>query len=145
MTPPSLSLADSFARAGYTVVAPDLFGGSPAPGDINVPGFNTTAFLGKHGVEQTEPLVAKGINFMRTTLGLKRIGATGYCFGGKYSFRAVGGRGADVGFAAHPSLLEDAEISAVKGAIGVAAAGEFHLNCVSASAAWVVQLGDAVS
>jgi len=107
------------------VVAPDLFGGSPAPGDINVPGFNTTDFLARHGLAQTEPLVAKGVAYLRGGLGLTRIGATGYCFGGKYSFRAVAGRGADVGFAAHPSLLEDAEISAVKGAVGVAAAGEF--------------------
>ena len=94
-------------------------------------GFNTTAFLALHGQAQTDPLVAKGVAYLRKTLGLTRVGATGYCFGGKYSFRAVGPQGgADVAFAAHPSLLEDAEISAVKGAVGVAAAGECCLRAV---------------
>ncbi len=118
------SLADSFARAGYFVVAPDLFNGTAAPGDINVPGFNTTAFLQAHGPEQTDPIVAKAVSLLRS-LGFKRIGATGYCFGGRYAFRAGGGRGADVVFAAHPSLLNDTEISAVKVPTSVAAAGEF--------------------
>jgi len=125
-------LADSFARAGYIVVAPDMFNGSPAPGDINVPGFNTTEFLAKHGPNATDPIVAAAVKYMRGTLGLTRVGATGYCFGGKYSFRAGGlngsaeAKGADVVFAAHPSLLVDGEIVAVGGPASVAAAGKFH-------------------
>lgn len=87
-----------------------------------MPGFNTTAFLGSHGPNATDPLVAKAINYMRTALGVKKIGATGYCFGGRYAFRAAGGHGADAAFAAHPSLLDDTEILAIKGPASVAAA-----------------------
>lgn len=51
------SLADSFARAGFVTVAPDLFQGSPAPSDLNDPTFNTTAFLAAHGPDVTDPIV----------------------------------------------------------------------------------------
>ena len=101
-----------------------MFNGSPAPGDINNPGFNTTQFLGAHGVNATDPIVSKAVNYMRSTLGITRIGATGYCYGGRYAFRFVGGKGADAAFAAHPSLLEDGEISAIKGPASIAAAGK---------------------
>ncbi len=120
-------LADSFARAGFLTVAPDLFNGTPAPGDINVPGFNTTAFLAQHGAPQTDPAVAAGLAYLRS-LGAKRIGATGYCFGGRYAFRAgssaivSANRSASAIFAAHPSLLSDDEISAVLAPASVAAA-----------------------
>ncbi|KIH86474.1 hypothetical protein SPBR_08621 [Sporothrix brasiliensis 5110] len=124
------SLADSFARAGFLTVAPDLFNGKPAPGDINVPGFNTTAFLNDHGPAQTDPIVAAGIAYIRS-LGITRVGATGYCFGGRYAFRAGGnltttsirpGQGARAVFAAHPSMLGDEEIAAIQGPASVAAA-----------------------
>lgn len=121
-------MADSFARAGFLVVAPDLFNGTPAPGDINVPGFNTTMFLNTHGPEQTDPIVAAGIAYIRS-LGTTRIGATGYCYGGRYAFRAGGnltsispGQGASAVFAAHPSMLTDDEIKAIQGPASVAAA-----------------------
>lgn len=108
-------------------VAPDLFNGTPAPGDINVPGFNTTTFLNSHGPAQTDPIVAAGIAYIRS-LGITRIGATGYCYGGRYAFRAGGnltspqGGGAHAVFAAHPSMLTDEEISAIQGPASVAAA-----------------------
>ncbi|CAK7205273.1 hypothetical protein SEUCBS139899_008040 [Sporothrix eucalyptigena] len=124
-------LADSFARAGFLTVAPDMFNGTPAPGDINVPGFNTTTFLNTHGPTQTDPIVAAGIAYIRS-LGITRIGATGYCYGGRYAFRAggnltsAGGKadtaGAQAVFAAHPSMLTDDEISAIQGPASVAAA-----------------------
>ncbi|KAK3682213.1 dienelactone hydrolase [Podospora appendiculata] len=116
-------LADSFARAGYLTVTPDLFQGDPAFADINTPGFNTSAFLAKHGPDVTDPIVATSIDYLRTTLGVKRIGVTGYCFGGRYAFRSIApGKGGDAAFAAHPSLLEDSEIQAIKGPASVAAA-----------------------
>jgi dienelactone hydrolase len=118
------SLADSFARAGYLVVAPDLFNGTPAPSDINVPSFNTTDFLAKHGPEVADPIIAKAITYLRSgPNAVSKIAATGYCYGGRYAFRvAAPGKGADVAFAAHPSLLEDEEILAAKGPASVAAA-----------------------
>jgi dienelactone hydrolase len=124
------SLADSYARAGYLTIAPDMFAGNPAPGDINVPGFNTTEFLAQHGPEVTDPIIATTISYLRTKLGVKRIAAPGYCFGGRYAFRFLAGDGegrVDVGFAAHPSLLEGAEISAIQGPVSVAAADNDNL------------------
>ncbi|GKT40510.1 hydrolase tropI [Colletotrichum spaethianum] len=112
-----------FARAGYVSVAPDLFNGSPAPNDINLPGFNTTQFLAQHGPNVTDPIVANSIKYLREKLGVDKIAVTGYCFGGRYSFRVLAdGKGADIGFAAHPSLLTDDEINAITGPASVAAA-----------------------
>lgn len=123
------SLADSFARAGYLTVVPDLFNGSPAPGDINVPGFNTTEFLGKHTPAVTDPIIASTIAYMRSQLGIAHIASAGYCFGGRYSVRTVdaakdegAGGPVDVAFAAHPSLLEPAEIAAIDAPLSLAAA-----------------------
>ncbi|KAI0379366.1 alpha/beta-hydrolase [Hypomontagnella monticulosa] len=119
----NMLLADSFGRAGYLTVAPDMFNGTPAPADIDQPGFNTTQFLNQHTAEVTDPIIDTAITFMRTTLGVKKILVTGYCFGGRYTFRFLAeGKGADVGFAAHPSLLEDGEILARKGPVSIAQA-----------------------
>jgi hypothetical protein len=65
---------------------------------------------------------------MRTDLSYTRIGAVGYCFGGKYVPRwMAAGKGIDVGFIAHPSGLERAEIEGVAGPISIAAGGMFTL------------------
>ncbi|KAK4153580.1 protein AIM2 [Chaetomidium leptoderma] len=150
--PENKLLADSFARAGYLTVAPDLFNGAPAPGDINVPGFNTTDFLAKHTPAVTDPILASTIEYLRTELNVSRIAATGYCFGGRYSFRLLDGEGesegegkkgaaVDVGFAAHPSLLETSEIAAVKGPVAIAAAdGDTLFNAQARAAAEAVLL-----
>jgi len=54
------------------------------------------------------------IKYMREELGVKKIGAAGYCFGGKYVARfLVEGKGVDAGFSAHPTNLQKAEIEAV--------------------------------
>lgn len=125
--PENKRLIDSFARAGYLTLGPDLFQGSPAPADINVPGFNTSEFLARHTPAVTDPIVAAAIGYLKTQLKITKVGVTGYCFGGRYAFRFVGeedpaqGR-ADVGFAAHPSLLGDDEIRAVAKPVAVAAA-----------------------
>lgn len=116
-------LADSFARAGYLTIAPDLFNGSLAENDLNTPGFNISAFLAEHGPEQVDPRIAKAIDYAKTRLGIKKVGLTGYCFGGRYAFRFVAqGKGGDAGFTAHPSLLGDAEVNAIKGPVAIAAA-----------------------
>ncbi|KAK6067149.1 dienelactone hydrolase [Seiridium cupressi] len=116
-------LADSFGRAGFLTVAPDLFNGTPSPIDMNEPGFNITQFLAEHGPEITDPLIDVAIKYLQETAGVSKIVATGYCFGGRYAFRYVAeGKGADAAFAAHPSLLEDAEVMAIEGPTAMAAA-----------------------
>ncbi|KAK8022767.1 alpha/beta-hydrolase [Apiospora rasikravindrae] len=82
-SPEDLRLADSFGRAGYFTVAPDLFDGAPSPLDMNAPGFNQTQFLAAHGPDVTDPLVAKGIRYLREVRGYPRVAVTGYCFGGR--------------------------------------------------------------
>ncbi|KAH7157377.1 dienelactone hydrolase [Dactylonectria estremocensis] len=121
--PQNKLLADSFARAGFVTVAPDMFDGSPAPEDINIPGFNTTEFLAQHGTNVTDPIIASAVSYLRNELGVGKVAVTGYCFGGRYTFRLLAeDKGADVGFAAHPSLLTDEEILAITGPASVAAA-----------------------
>jgi dienelactone hydrolase len=118
------SLADSFARAGYLTVAPDMFNGTPASADLNAKSFNASAFLEMHGTAATDPIVASAIAYLRDTLKVKRIGVTGYCFGGRYAFRATkGDKSADAAFAAHPSLWTPEDVLAVKGPVSIAEAG----------------------
>ncbi|OTA98017.1 hypothetical protein M426DRAFT_70555 [Hypoxylon sp. CI-4A] len=117
-------LADSFGRAGYFTVAPDLFNGTPAASDINGPRDpDTVKFLADHDPETTDPIIATAIEYMLTTIGVKKVVATGYCFGGRYAFRVLAeGKGVSASFAAHPSMLEDAEISNITGPASIAAA-----------------------
>jgi len=115
-------LADSFARAGFLVVAPDMFNGTPAPLDFDTPGFNATDFTLKHGPDVIDPILAVGVEYLKST-GVDKIATTGYCYGGRYAFRLLAaGKGVDAGFAAHPSLLEDSEIQAITRPVSVAAA-----------------------
>lgn len=117
-------LADSFARAGFLTVAPDIFRGDPAPHDIT---FDAEEFLAKHTVNVTDAVIEKTISYIRKNLGVKKIAVTGYCFGGRYAFRFLAkGRGADVGYAAHPSFLQDEEVLAISGPASIAAAGRFY-------------------
>lgn len=101
---------------------PDIFRGDPAPHDIT---FDADEFLAKHTTNATDPVIETTIRYMRDTLCFDRIAVTGYCFGGRYAFRFLQeGRGADIGFAAHPSFLQDSEVLAISGPASIAAAGE---------------------
>ncbi|KAH6849634.1 dienelactone hydrolase family-domain-containing protein [Chaetomium sp. MPI-CAGE-AT-0009] len=124
--PENKLLADSFARAGYLTLVPDLFNGSPAPGDINVPGFNTTEFLARHEPAVTDPIIKTAAAYLRTELNATRLAVPGYCFGGRHAFRALSADNrfgaVAASFAAHPSLLTAEEIGAVEGPVSVAVA-----------------------
>ncbi|KAI0965593.1 dienelactone hydrolase [Xylaria arbuscula] len=117
-------LADSFGRAGYFVVAPDLFNGTPSTLDLNeMSPTQLKSFLATATPEETDALIAVGVNYLHNVKNITKIATTGYCFGGRYAFRWLSkGTEINVGFAAHPSNLQDSEISAITGAIGVAAA-----------------------
>lgn len=117
------SLADSFAKAGYLTIAPDMLEGEALPTDLNVPGLNLTEYTLRHGPANVDPIVAKAVAWARSRPGITKVAITGYCFGGKYAFRFLSaGRNVDVGFTAHPSLLLDAEITAITKPIGLALA-----------------------
>lgn len=126
-------LADSFGRAGYFVVAPDLFNGTPSTLDLNeMSPAQLDSFLAAVTPEETDALIATGVDYLRNVKNITKIATTGYCFGGRYAFRWLSGdKGLKVGFAAHPSNLQDSEINAITGAVGVAAAGALTSNSAS--------------
>jgi len=121
-------IADQFAANGYYVVMPDLFQGDPVK--LNRPeGFDIMNWLQKGGPEgkghlpdQVDPIVEKTLAYVKEQ-GAKKIGAVGYCFGGKYVARFLAkGKGVDVGYTAHPSFVDEEEIKGMTGPLSIAAA-----------------------
>jgi dienelactone hydrolase len=116
-------LADEFAANGYFVVMPDMFNGDSVP--LNRPeGFNIMDWVKNHSPIQTEPIIDMVLKEMRESLGCQRIGGVGYCFGGKYVCRYLRPGQLDVGYIAHPTMLEAEELRGVEGPLSIAAAGE---------------------
>ncbi|KAK8075976.1 alpha/beta-hydrolase [Apiospora phragmitis] len=118
-SPENKRLADAFGRAGYFTVAPDLFDGAPSPLHMNAPGFNQTRFLEAHGPDVADPLVAKGVRYLRDVCGARRVAVAGYCYGGGL---------VDAAFAAHPSGWTDEEIGAIARPASVAQGQNDELN-----------------
>jgi len=115
-------LADQFAINGYFVVIPDLFDGDTVP--LNRPeGFQITDWVKNHMPQQTEPVIDEVLKEMRGSLGCKRIGGVGYCFGGKYVCRYLKSGKLDVGFTAHPTMVTPEELAGIQGPLSIAAAG----------------------
>ncbi|RHZ60718.1 dienelactone hydrolase family protein [Aspergillus thermomutatus] len=116
-------IADQFAANGYLVAMPDLFHGDPVK--LNRPAtFNLMSWLEGHPVDRVDPVVDSVIQYMRTQLGCKRIGAVGYCFGAKYVVRFLRPEEGkfDAGFIAHPGFVELEELCAITGPLSIAAA-----------------------
>lgn len=115
-------IADQFAANGYLTLMPDLFHGDAIP--MNRPAdFDMPKWRSGHGTERVDPVVEAVIKELKTTHGVKRIGGVGYCFGGKYLARFMAqGKGIDVGYTAHPSYIDVAELKAVTGPFSIAAA-----------------------
>lgn len=77
-------LADDFANSGYLTVMPDLFQGDQiSVADMESGKADLGAWLPKHQTSVVDPVIEKTIKYVRETLGVKKIGAVGYCFGGK--------------------------------------------------------------
>jgi dienelactone hydrolase len=107
---------------------PDLFEGDPIPlnkpDDFDIMKWLQTSGPSKgHTPAQVDPIVQQTIQHLKSELGVKKIGAVGYCFGAKYVARYMtGGKGVDVGYMAHPSFVEVDEIKALTGPLSIAAA-----------------------
>lgn len=72
-----------------------------------------------------DAIVESTIKTMRSELGVKKIGAVGYCYGGKYVARFLApGKGLDAGFTAHPSNVQVGEWEAVSGPVSIAYGGK---------------------
>ncbi|KAI0517796.1 dienelactone hydrolase [Xylaria bambusicola] len=123
-------LADSFGRAGYFVVAPDLFNGTPATLDlVDMTPIQREVFLAAATPEDTDALIATGLDYLQNVKKISRIATTGYCFGGRFAFRWLAeGTGVSVGFAAHPSNLQNEEIVAITNPVAIAHADNDSAN-----------------
>ncbi|KAK0614550.1 dienelactone hydrolase [Immersiella caudata] len=119
--PQNKLLADSFARAGYLTIAPDMFQGEALSTDIDLPNFNMGAFLAKHTTAVQDPIIAKAVAWAQAQPNISKVAIAGYCWGGKYAFRFLAaGKGVDAAFSAHPSLLLDSEVTAITKPVSVA-------------------------
>jgi dienelactone hydrolase len=121
-------LADSIAANNYLVVMPDLFAGDAISVEEQEAGLNLTEWIAQHPPAEIDRIIKSTLDYMRGELGLERIGGVGYCFGGKYVPRWLtgNGEGIDLGFIAHPSNLNEAEIGSVKKALSIAAGSKFY-------------------
>jgi dienelactone hydrolase len=120
-------IADQYAANGYTTLLVDLFNGDPVPvnefGKIDVMKWLAEGSDGKnpHTKEVVDGIVEAAIKHMKEEMGIKKIGAVGYCFGAKYVVRHYKD-GIDVGFVAHPSFVDEDELAAITGPLSIAAA-----------------------
>ncbi|RJE20862.1 Dienelactone hydrolase family protein [Aspergillus sclerotialis] len=115
-------LADEFANNGYLTVIPDLFRGDAITheamegGKVDLP-----SWIQNHQTQQVDPIVEAIIKYVREELGVKKVGAVGYCFGGKYVCRFMKPGKVDVGYTAHPSFVTHEELGGINGPLSIAA------------------------
>ncbi|KAG1801754.1 dienelactone hydrolase [Suillus variegatus] len=99
-------LVDDFAINGFKVVAVDYFNGDGLPIDVmNSASFDVKAWFAKHGTEQTRPPLDRVIAVLKER-GVTKFGATGYCFGGRYTFDLAFDNVIQCSVVSHPSLLK---------------------------------------
>ncbi|OLN87107.1 Protein AIM2-like protein 6 [Colletotrichum chlorophyti] len=120
-------LADQFAANGYTTLIVDLFNKDqltlPRPDGFDIFKWLNEGSDGKnpHTKEAVDPIVADSIKFLQSEYNITKLGAVGYCFGGKYVVRHYQ-NGINAGFVAHPSFVEEDELAAITGPLSIAAA-----------------------
>ncbi|CAM1505797.1 Fc.00g114340.m01.CDS01 [Cosmosporella sp. VM-42] len=120
-------LADQFALKGYTTLIVDLFNGDAVRlgqlDNLDIMDYIQNGRNGKggHTTKEIDPIIKEALIYMKTEMGLERVGAAGYCFGGKYVVRNYES-GIDVGYMAHPSFVEEDELASITGPLSIAAA-----------------------
>jgi len=120
-------LADSYARAGFYVYIPDLHKGDSLPIEflqsVEPPlkireqqglvdktkatvtvGTTLPPWLLKHPESTTRPLISSFVSSVRALPGTGKVGAIGFCWGGRYAILAAHGD-VDAAYACHPSLI----------------------------------------
>lgn len=74
------------------------------------------------------PIVTGVVKSLRNDFKVQKLGAVGYCFGGKYVARFLGPVGSsnnamvDAGYTAHPSFVDEEELKGIRGPLSIAAA-----------------------
>jgi dienelactone hydrolase len=87
--------------------------------------FNMTAWRERHPVTAIDSIVSTTIASIRGTFSATKVGAVGYCFGGKYIARFLApGKGLDAGFTAHPSGVVAEEWGNVSVPLSIAFGGK---------------------
>ncbi|KAH8804454.1 dienelactone hydrolase [Xylogone sp. PMI_703] len=124
-------IADQFAANGYTTLIPDIFNGDSLSIDIDPVypvEFDIMGWLGKgrngagpHTPDEIDPITVDAIKYLKDVMGVKRLGAVGYCLGAKYVIRNFC-NGIDAGYVAHPSFVEEHELAAITSPLAIAAA-----------------------
>lgn len=88
------------------------------------PQLNLTEWFARHPTWQIDQVIEQTLLHMEVQLGVKRIGAVGYCLGGKHVVRFMAnGKGIDLGFVAHPANMTDEEVQAIAEPTSIAAGG----------------------
>ncbi|KAF1824223.1 alpha/beta-hydrolase [Dissoconium aciculare CBS 342.82] len=128
-------LADNYARAGFTCYIPDVLEGDALPHDfldtvepnlaareklsladkaLNTAKVGTTfgPWLIRHREAVARPLIENFIRSVRMIPGTDKVGAIGFCWGGRYAilaaqkpFSGAEGAGIDAAYACHPSMV----------------------------------------
>ncbi|RPA77744.1 hypothetical protein BJ508DRAFT_416898 [Ascobolus immersus RN42] len=126
LSPPAQALANKISKSGnFLVVMPDLFNGDPIPFPPPATGLDP-AWIAQHTEPLVDPRITEVVNNINKKYKPRSIGGSGYCFGGKYVFRALAKGEVSVIFSAHPGLLslEEIQAGAGKGPIQFALADE---------------------
>jgi len=120
-------LADNYAKAGFYCYVPDVHQGDSIPIDFlnsvepplkvreqqtildktkntAVVGTTLPPWLIKHREGVSKPLIDSFINTVRGIPGTGKVGAIGFCWGGRYAILAAHGE-VDAAYACHPSLV----------------------------------------
>jgi len=102
-------LADDFAANGLKTIVIDYFNGDHAPADALIPGststFKLADWLPNHTQEKTRPTLNKVVEALKSA-GVTDLAATGYCFGGRYTFDLAFENVIKVAVVSHPSFLK---------------------------------------
>ncbi|KAK6379632.1 hypothetical protein LTS17_005704 [Exophiala oligosperma] len=122
-------LADQFAARGYYVVIPDLFYGDFIEmnnfANVDLAKWKLGHYSDRklaHDPASIDPIIEACIKKMKMELGIKKLGAVGYCFGAKYVVRFLKEGSFDAGYGAHPSFVDTEELAAITRPFSIAAA-----------------------